>query len=510
MGAGAGRSFFLIGAITFVVACPLIAIARKTPTPPYPKSEAVAAAQRDPNVRAGLSGRRWTRTRVIPLDAATWHVGFFNGPRIVLDAAVDSQGRVIKYAVQGAGHPPGSTTLWQPWLLILLSALFVAAVAARPARLVRNLDAVVVGGAFTTSALLIDDRLVAAHVFAGAAGVAYIAIRCARIAFGPTPAEAAQPASLERFIRPIAVAVLVAGWILIITSTGISDVAFAGLLGGTLLNHGTSPYGHLPAEILHGDTYPLLTYMLYMPFAAISPVRNGFDSLDGSLWLNAIAVSVAALIFFRRWGTRTTLAWLAFPPVLIAATAGGNDVPAAVFVVAALATYGRERATAGLLTLAGWVKIIPAVALIPLVARLRGAALIQTLAVVVALVAAGLALMLAFGGTEAIDLARTGLRFQVERGSWYSVWRQLDAPAVQVVLQALTVSVAVVAALYAARNPELSLRRFAAIAGTLLALIQLSGNYWTYAYLPWLIPFVLLALFPPVLPRSRQSEPHAP
>ena len=239
-------------------------------------------------------------------------------------------------------------------------------------------------------------------------------------------------------------------------------------------------------------------------------LRQASDSLDGSLSLNAIALASAAAIAFRRWGTRTALAWLAFPPVLLAASGGGNDVPTAAFVVAALATFGRERLAAGLFTLAGWVKIAPAAALIPLLARLRGAALIQTLATVAATVIAGFALMLAFGGIDAVDRATTALRFQFERGSWFSLWRQLEAPALQVALQGLTVATAVVSGLYAVHHPELSLRRFAALTGTMLALVQLSANYWTYAYLPWLLPFVLVALFPPALPHSRLLARRAP
>jgi hypothetical protein len=160
--------------------------------------------------------------------------------------------------------------------------------------------------------------------------------------------------------------------------------------------------------------------------------------------------------------------------------------------------------------MAGWVKIAPAVALLPLLARLRGAQLLQCLAVIAALLVAGVAVMLAVGGTGAIDDATSALRFQFERGSWYSLWRQLGAPALQVALQALTVAAAVIITIHSARTPDMTLRRFAGLTGLLLALIQLSANYWTYAYLPWLLPFILVALFPPAHPRSPQSSPPAP
>ena len=52
----------------------------------------------------------------------------------------------------------------------------------------------------------------------------------------------------------------------------VSDVAFASMAGATDLLHGTLPYGHLPqSELVHGDTYPLLAYLAYVPAAVLGP-----------------------------------------------------------------------------------------------------------------------------------------------------------------------------------------------------------------------------------------------
>jgi hypothetical protein len=507
------RGLPLIGAVVFVVACAVFAIARTEPQPPYPKADVVGAAQRDARVRTELRGSGWDEARVIPLDRKHWRVSFFDGPRQVLDVAVDPRGGVDAIEVHRANaHPAGSSTLWRPPVLLLFAALFVFALATPPLLSLRNLDAVVITAGFTASAFLLDDRLVGAHVYAGGATLAYVAVRCARTAFGrvaPRPAREPATPRFEHYVPLVTAGALVAAVLIVVTSDGISDVAFAGLAGGTLLNHGISPYGHITTEVVHGDTYPLLTYVLYMPFAAISPVRDSFDSLDGGLWLNAIAL-VAGALLIRRLDSRKTLAWLAFPPVLLAASGGGNDVPAAAFVIAALAAFGRERLTAALFALAGWVKIAPALMLVPWLARLRGRARKEALALVAGLLAAGIVAILAVGGGDALHKAVDALRFQFERGSWFSVWRQLGAPAVQVVCQALTVALIVVAAIYAHRNRDISLQRLAGLGGAILALVQLSANYWTYAYLPWLLPFILVALFPPAPRRSPRPEPRAP
>ena len=505
------RSLWATAALVFAIACAAFTLAhsRSEIHPPYPKADAVGAATRNADVRAALAGSDWTRARVIALDRTHWRVTFFAGPRYVVDAAVDARGQVDATEFHEGRHPPGSTTIWHPAVLLLFTLLFIAAVAVRPLRSMRNLDAVVIGAGFTVSALLLDDRLVGLHVFAGGAVLAYVAVRCVQVGLGRSREATHSAIGRDQLLRLVAVATVVAGAILVVTSTGIYDVAFAGLAGGTLLNHGISPYGHITTDVVHGDTYPLLTYVLYMPAAAVAPVRDSFDSLEGALWLNAVAL-VAGAALLRRWGVRTALAWLAFPPVLLAASSGGNDVPAAVFAAAALVSAGSTELSAGLLTLAGWVKIAPALALVPLLARIRGASLARSLAIVVGLLAAGLLAMLAIGGSDSIDQAIDALRFQFERGSWFSIWRQLGTPAMQVVLQALTVALLAVAALTWRRNPALSLRQAAGLAGAVIALVQLSANYWTLTYLPWLLPFILVALFPPARRRSQPPEPRVP
>jgi len=48
----------------------------------------------------------------------------------------------------------------------------------------------------------------------------------------------------------------------------------------------------------------------------------------------------------------------------------------------------------------------------------------------------------------------------------------------------------------------------AALTAALLLAFELSLTHWSYLYLPWVVPFVLLALF---LPRSGPpAEPEAP
>ena len=107
------------------------------------------------------------------------------------------------------------------------------------------------------------------------------------------------------------------------------------------------------------------------------------------------------------------------------------------------------------------------------------------------------------------------IRFQGTRGSPFSLWdwRQYHARglpnlhAVQVVLEVAVAVFAVVVAVLPRR--ERTPFELAALTAALLIGVQLVLTHWFYLYLPWALPFVLLALFlPAVRPRrSRRRRP---
>ena len=105
---------------------------------------------------------------------------------------------------------------------------------------------------------------------------------------------------------------LVAGGLLVVLAlvyvmVGVSspdavDVIYAVMEGATTLIHGVLPYGHLPPGIIHGDTYPILSYALYTPLALVAPVSSLWDSVDGGLAVAVLAALVAAWAVFRSVG----------------------------------------------------------------------------------------------------------------------------------------------------------------------------------------------------------------
>jgi hypothetical protein len=508
-------------ALVFLAALALLAVARahSSSGDRLTSKRAVAAAVADPEAGAFLKETGYTRYRVTPLDDRLVRVSFFDGSRIVLEAAVAPDGSVPHRLFYRPGYiRSGSKTAQRPWVLVLLCAVFALATATVPLRSLRNLDVLALVS-FTVPAALLNARLLEASVYTSYPLLAYLAGRCLHVALRPGGAESgARPGGLyERVTRSwserargrmLGIGLISAsvGLLLVSIPGGlVGDVAYASMAGATDLLHGVLPYGHLPTgDLVHGDTYPLLAYVAYIPAAIFAPVKDGFDNMDGALYVAtgfALAAAAALYVAGRRsgggsTGPRLALAWLCFPPVVIAASSGSNDLAAAscVAFAAALITYPAGSAFA--MTLASWIKIGPFLILPAWVLRSRGPGLARALAAVAAVTAAVATWVIALGGTGGLEDMLNAVSFQAGRGSLLSIWTLTGAQTLQLGFQAALVTVAVLGAIRArrdhlfARDP----RRVAALAAAVLLGAQIGANYWTYAYLPWVFPLIALAL----------------
>ncbi len=111
-----------------------------------------------------------------------------------------------------------------------------------------------------------------------------------------------------------------------------------------------------------------------------------------------------------------------------------------------------------------------------------------------------------------VDAVRTfwdrTLGFQLGRDSPFSIWgwgqyhaRGIpDLASLQTVVQVCVIALAGVAAVLPREKGPLEL---AALTAALLLAFELTLTHWSYLYLPWVLPFVLLAL---TLPRARPAE----
>jgi hypothetical protein len=476
---------WLLPVLVFVIALGALATMRSGGE--EPGHDARAAALADPAVTAYLARHGYDRVVTKRLDGETTRVAFFDGPRIVLEAAVPERGEIRNLNRHAEGHARLGSEVGQTLpALALMLGVFALAMVRRPLRQVANLDAAALA-AFAAPIVLLNERFQESSVLASTALLVYLSVRCvlvARTGYAPRGRFAFR-------VRGIYVGAAAAGLVLLSIPGGlVSDVGLASMAGATRTLDGALPYGGLDiGELVHGDTYPLLAYLAYVPGALVTPVRDGFGNLDGALWVATGFALVAAGALARRAGARAALAFLAFPPVMSAASSGSNDTVAAAFVALALGAG----ATAALAA-AGWVKLAPfaAVPLWVVAARRKSAALAGAALVTLA---AGVALLV-LGGPAAYREFSSAVSFQAERGSLMSPWSVLGAGGVQVVFQAAVVAGIAAACIAVWRDRRLAAdpRRVCALGAAVLLAVQLAANYWSYTYLAWVFPLLAVAL----------------
>jgi hypothetical protein len=211
----------------------------------------------------------------------------------------------------------------------------------------------------------------------------------------------------------------------------------------------------------------------------------------------------------RSAGLRMSLAWLTFPPVMIATSSGSNDVIAGACVAWALASIAYAGRSALALAVAGGVKLVPFILAPAWILRNRPAGALRAAGALVAMTLGVAVWIFAVGGAAGFGDMLTALSFQAERGSLLSVWTLTGAEPLQLVFQAAVVTFVLASAVRVWRDREMAAdpKRIAALGAAILIGVQLAANYWTYVYLPWLFPLVAVAL---LCERSAQPAAREP
>src|SRR4051812_36095822 len=162
----AGRDALALVAL-FAVAIALFAAFHREPGSDVQLSDhrAVQAVLDDASLRKYLSGAGFTRERVTPIDDRLVRVSFFDGRRIVLDAAVAPDGRVANEILYRPGYVrAGGEVAQRPLMLGLLLALFMLAAASMPLRSMRNVDVAALAF-FAVPIVLLNERLLELSVY---------------------------------------------------------------------------------------------------------------------------------------------------------------------------------------------------------------------------------------------------------------------------------------------------------------------------------------------------------
>ena len=516
-----------VGLLVALLAAVALSVTHHAPRAVIPAHRAIQIALRDAKTQKALSGSRWTSARADPLDDHTERVSFFAGSQVVAQVALERDGTVlagVDYRVLRV--PYGNWLAYEPAILVGLCALFVLMTAVTPWRRLRNLD-VAAALSLVASVVLFQHRYVSESLIELVPGMVYLLVRCARRALGP-PAEPpastplltaltadVDPARRIRWLRATAIALGLVFVMVAVSSSGPVDVIYAVMEGATRLIHGVLPYGHLPPGILHGDTYPIVSYALYTPLALLSPVNTVWDSVDLGLAVAVLSALLAAWAVFRitagararrdggrpagaeEAGLRSALAWLAFPPVLITASTGTTDVVLAAMLAIAVLLWRRPAACNALLAVAGWFKFAPFVLLPLSLAPLRGRRLVSALVAIAMVSGASLAILLALGGINGPSDMVHAVAYQFSRGSFQSVWSALGIEWLQPVGQACVLGLVAGAVMKLRREPELARdrARMAALTASVLIGMQLAADYWAFLYLVWVVPLISGALY---------------
>lgn len=533
------RPALITALIVFAVAAVGLGL-RSHDTPlPLPQGQAIRIALRSRATSQLLTGTRWNRVTVTPVDSTLDRVSFFDGGQVVAQAAVNRSGAVTQAeGFTSRPVPYGDWIAYQPAVLIGLALLFVLMTAVAPWRRLRNLD--VAAAVFLVApVMLLQRRYVDASVVAAVPGLGYLMVRCIWTALGPprqrprsTPVLNVLTSGWDdaRRVRLLRIVLLALGLVFLmvtVSSREAVDVAYAVMEGATKLVGGVLPYGHMPGDVIHGDTYPLLSYALYAPLARFWPVYSTWNSVDVVLAATAAAVLAVAWALFRGSagaratrraprapghelaGLRAAVAWLAFPPLLAIASTGTSDAVLAALVAFALLLWRRPAWATGLLAAGAWFKLAP-LALLPLrLAPLRGRRLSRAVLAIVVVSAPMLALLLALGGLDGPSAMVHAISYQFSRGTPQSFWQALGLQGLQPFGQAAALGLIAAATVRLAVRPswEGEPARMAALTGGVLIALQLAANYWAFLYLAWAMPAISMSLLSDPAPLAADAAP---
>jgi hypothetical protein len=298
--------------------------------------------------------------------------------------------------------------------------------------------------------------------------------------------------------------------------SNVIDVGYAGVIGADRITHGETPYGTFPSDCSTCDTYGPLNYIAYVPFELTQPWHGSWDSLPAAhgaaTLFDLLCIGGLLMLGWQlsglRLGIGLSLAWSAFPFTAYALESNSNDSLVAAMLIWGLVAARHPLGRGLLLGLALGTKFAPAV-LLPLWSRRpfpRGGSWRQLIPYV-----AGLALavvltgwVLLLDGLDGVGAfwSRT-VGYQLDRDSPFSLWGQY--PGLRPVQIGLMVVVAL-AAIAVLRWPRrLDLLTMSALSGALLIGLEMTATHWFYLYIPWFLPFALVAMVPDWPPPARDA-----
>jgi hypothetical protein len=481
--------------------------------------KAIAATEEHPNLTPSASRNKST---------GLWEVGFFAGDDEVVQVVLDpNSGNIIEswtgYQVawrMARGYPGAFGRMVNaPYIWLPLCGIFVLGLLdwRRPFRLA-HLDLLVIVAGFGLSQYLFNQGNIGLSVPLAYPPLLYLLGRALWLGVRRVEGSGLRP-SMPIAVLAVATVVLIAGRITLnVVDSNVIDVGYSGVIGADRIADREPIYGNFPTDDQSGDTYGPVAYYAYVPFEQLLPWSGTWDDLPAahaaSIFFDLGTMGALFLLGrrFRRgrrgteFGILLCFAWAACPYTAFALESNTNDALVSLTLAAALLCLTSAPARGIMLALSSMTKFAP-LALGPLfatygatddraVSRATGPArrylkviLPFTIAFAITVVA------VSYQALQDPGLSTYWHRTIAEQGgrdSPFSIWGQ--APSLgwlQAAVKAAVVGLALLVAFRPRRRDHITV---AALGAAVMIGMQLTVDHWFYLYIPWFLPFLLIAL----------------
>ena len=512
--------------------------AQQQPQPRISQNRAVEIARLDPKAVAESEKHpNLTTSATRSQSTGLWEVGFFTGDDQVAQVVVEpNTGKVVEswtgYQVawrMARGYPGAfGRMINAPYIWLPLCAIFVLGLLdwRRPFRLA-HLDLLVVVAGFGLSHYFFNQGNIGVSVPLAYPPLIYLLCRALWLGFHRRPGSGLRP-SLPITVVAVATVVLIGGRVLLnVTDSNVIDVGYSGVIGADRIADREPIYDNFPEDDQSGDTYGPVAYYAYVPFEQIFPWSGTWDDLPAAhaaaIFFDLATIAGLFLLGRRlRRGRRGTelgillaFAWAACPYTAYALESNTNDALVALTLAGALLCLTSPIPRGISLALSGLTKFAP-LALGPLFATYGatdggGRGFLRRDAKVVvpfSIAFAVTVLVVCFQALQDPGLSTFWHRTIAEQGgrdSPFSIWGQDHSLGwLQAVVKAAVVAIAVLVAFRPSRRDHVTI---AALGTAVIIGMELTVDHWFYLYIPWFLPFLLVALLATgVVPLARDRE----
>jgi hypothetical protein len=480
--------------------------------------KAIAAATEHPNLTPSASRNQST---------GLWEVGFFAGNNEVVQVVIDPNGGNIVESWTGyqvawrmaRGYPGAFGRMVNaPYIWLPLCAIFVLGLLdwRRPFRLA-HIDLLVIVAGFGLSQYLFNQGNIGWSVPLAYPPLIYLLARALWLGFRRVEGAGLRP-SMPIAVLAVATVVLVAGRVTLnIVDSNVIDVGYSGVIGADRIADRKPIYDNFPSDDQSGDTYGPVAYYAYVPFEQALPWSGTWDELPAahaaSIFFDLGTMGALFLLGRRlRRGRRGTefgillcFGWAACPYTAFALESNTNDALVSLALAATLLCLTSAPARGIMLALSSMTKFAP-LALGPLFATYgatekrsvsrtgpvrRYAKVLVPFTIAFAITVA----VVSFQALQDPGLSTFWHRTIAEQGgrdSPFSIWGQDHSLGwLQAVVKAAVVVLALLVAFRPRRRDHVTV---AALGAAVMIGMQLTVDHWFYLYIPWFLPFLLIAL----------------